>query len=639
MSRSQATQSAAASALQVKIKPPPVLRKPRPHHRHRAADSTMDGLTDSQLQTFPTTKKTDEEEKENSEIDVPTKRAKVKNGQSQNRSDFLNTNINSLPNELVFDILAQLPAQDIYAAVMTVCFKWYKIIHTHTFVNTHLHRSTYGLLVQNRVSETTQLTFMALSRQGRVELTWLNYEPKYEIWCNSCNGLILEWDCENQCEFYITNPATMQQFYLPPFPHPTCFIYSALVYASLSMDYKVIIVFRREKEWRCAILTVSVDESWRLVRTQHLSLESKKLLIYNPLTTEGFVHWANMGWSWEIWEMKPETGEWTKLSGIKGNDLKDRRGEIISWLGKCDSSVVLLPVGWLEYREVLVFDVMSLSLSLDHRFCIAWNVRSKEIQFIKLDSNSDVFLVHTNSLMDSQDTYYPTFGDEFEVEPIPSSFQFDESQSNHGKKKVHRKQNFSIGEDLVLVSAWLNGQKEEWQRQYYSTRESAATIWGSGFTASAVQVKFKPPPVLRQPPPPYRGSLTMDGLTDSKVNTIPTTKKTDEEEEEKGNSEIVPTNRAKVKYGQSRSRPYYPRRCKRSDFLTTNINSLPDELVFEILVHLPAHDIYNAIMTVSRKWYQIIHTQSFVNTHLHRSNYGLLVQNQFSQPTQLLLCF
>ncbi|KAL3616418.1 hypothetical protein CASFOL_039808 [Castilleja foliolosa] len=78
MSRSQATQSAAASALQVKIKPPPVVREPPPPHRHRAG-STIDGLTDSRLKTVPTTKKTET---------VPTKRAKLNNGQSQSRPHY-----------------------------------------------------------------------------------------------------------------------------------------------------------------------------------------------------------------------------------------------------------------------------------------------------------------------------------------------------------------------------------------------------------------------------------------------------------------------------------------------------------------------------------------------------------------------
>ncbi|KAL3626468.1 hypothetical protein CASFOL_030017 [Castilleja foliolosa] len=404
----------------------------------------MDGLTESKVNIVPTTKETDEEEEEeekgNSEI-VPT--------------------INSLPDELVFEILLHLPAQDIYNAVMNVSRKWNQIIHTHTFVNTHLHRSTYGLLVQNRVSQPTQLSFIALSRQGRVELTRLNYKPNFKIWCNSCNGLILEWEREktNLSGLYITNPATMQHFTLPPFFEPMCFIFSALAYASLSMVYKVVIVFSKEKECSCAILTVGVDESWRPVRTQHLSLESKKRLFSRtPLTTQGFVHWASGGdfvltlnveteiiteyvvpsfvpslssrdtilsyhyysavkylsllirrggWCWEIWEMKPETGEWTKLSGIKGKDLKDRRGEIVNWSFEHDKEfnlsssrmAALVPVGWLKYKEVLVFHVVRPGMNLAPRFCMAWNVQSKETQFIELDSGENVFLAHMNSLV------------------------------------------------------------------------------------------------------------------------------------------------------------------------------------------------------------------------------------------------
>ncbi|KAL3626459.1 hypothetical protein CASFOL_030008 [Castilleja foliolosa] len=240
-----------------------------------------------------------------------------------------------------------------------------------------------------------------------------------------------------------------------------CFFYSALAYASLSMVYKVVIVFHQEKdEGCCAILTVGVDESWRPLRTQYLSLESKKLLTYNNnkelLTTEGFVHWVsrikfnciltlnveteviteysvtpisscdNMlvhyyfsavkyltlligfrGLSWEVWEMKPDTGEWMKSPGIEGNDLKDRKDEIIRWIGKRDrkfksfgsSSINLLPVGWLKYKEVLLFNAHSLTMRLAHEFCFAWNVRSKEMQFIELDINSNFYLVHRNSLV------------------------------------------------------------------------------------------------------------------------------------------------------------------------------------------------------------------------------------------------
>ncbi|GFP94632.1 hypothetical protein PHJA_001607600 [Phtheirospermum japonicum] len=328
------------------------------------------------------------------------------------------------------------------------------MIHTHKFVNTHLHRSTYGLLIQNIVPPTVRLTFMALSRQGRIELTRLNYEPRYKIWCSSCNGLILESERKNLYALYITNPATMQHFALPPFffPSTTAFTHSAIAYASLSMEYKVVRVYYQEEQWCCAIVTAGVDESWRRVCTQHLSFEAKELLRLKPLTTEGFVHWAKWGnyvltlnveteiiteylvislcygdrfgdnyyyfstvkylsllirrrgWLWEVWEMKPETGEWTKLSGIEFTDRKCEilgllceRDTIFKPVGNSESSII--PVGWLEYKEVFVYCFFSPLSYKESRICVAWNVRLKEYELIELDSNRNEYFVHRNSLL------------------------------------------------------------------------------------------------------------------------------------------------------------------------------------------------------------------------------------------------
>ncbi|KAL3624443.1 hypothetical protein CASFOL_031111 [Castilleja foliolosa] len=426
---------------------PPHVRQPPPPPRRQSSGSPLVKSTDSHLNT-------EEQEEGNSVIDAPKKRVKVKNSISHSyylRS--LKTNINSLPDEIVFDILVKIPAQDIYSTVSPVCLKWYQMIHTHNFINANLNRSTYGLLIQDHCSVLYGLTFMALSRQGRVELTRLNYEPGYNIWCGSCNGLILESERGNPYALYITNPVTMQHFSLPPSPRPLfgmCFLLSAIAYASLSMEYKVVRAYQRDKQWSCAILTVGVDESWRRVNTQHLSPEAKKLLMFKPLTTEGFVHWVAWGnyvltlnveteviteylvpsscsgdrfggdycylptvkylsllihyrgWSWEVWEMKPKTREWTSLPGI---DLSGRKCEILEWFSKRDlksagySDGWLEPVGWLKYGEVLVC-CFALAYEVDkHRVCIAWNIRSKEIEYIELDSHRNRFFVHKNSLL------------------------------------------------------------------------------------------------------------------------------------------------------------------------------------------------------------------------------------------------
>ncbi|KAL3624451.1 hypothetical protein CASFOL_031119 [Castilleja foliolosa] len=425
---------------------PPNVRQPPPPRRRQSSGSTMDKLTDSQVNT---------EEEGKSVIDVPKKRVKVKNG-SRSHSYYLRSlkkNINSLPDEIVFDILVQIPAQDIYNTVSPVCRKWYQMIHTHTFVNTNLHRSTYGLLIQNRSSEPFTLTFMALSRQGRVELTRLNYEPEFTMWCNGCNGLILETERDDPFVLYITNPVTMQRSPLPLSPIPLFgmgFLFSAIAYASLSMKYKVIRSYQDNSIRFCSILTIGVEESWRPVNTQHLSLETKSVLLCRPLTTEGFVHWVDKvnyvltlnveteiitaylvpspcsgerhgynyyylptvkylslliwrEWSWEVWEMKPETGEWTNLPGI---ELSDRKCEILEWFSKRDSKSDgysdgrLEPVGWLEYGEVLVCCITFIYEHDNHRVCIVWNIRSKEIEYLELPFSTWVaFFHHRNSLL------------------------------------------------------------------------------------------------------------------------------------------------------------------------------------------------------------------------------------------------
>ncbi|KAL3632023.1 hypothetical protein CASFOL_025007 [Castilleja foliolosa] len=76
--------------------------------------------------------------------------------------------------------------------------------------------------------------------------------------------------------------------------------------------------------------------------------------------------------------------------------------------------------------------------------------------------------------MDSQNIYHPTFDDKFEVESLPLPSPFEELQSNNGKKKASRKHNFSIEEDLMLVSAWLNVSLDAGT----SGNQTHKTYWG-----------------------------------------------------------------------------------------------------------------------------------------------------------------
>ncbi|KAK6121638.1 hypothetical protein DH2020_044615 [Rehmannia glutinosa] len=337
---------------------------------------------------------------------------------------MLKTNIDSLPDDIVFDILVHIPAQDIYNATRLVCRKWYQMILTHNFIHVHLQHSTCGLLIKNWLDRTSHPTFVAM-RQGRIEISKLSDKFNH-LFLSSCNGLILEFDCLKSYALYIANPVTKQRSALPTFSANTTSDCSAIAYAATSMEYKVVntCYFMNgntdEFEHDCAILTVGVDKSWRRVNIQHLSLTAKELLKRTPFATEvhserlGYYHYLSMGsylsllidcseFSWEVWEMKPETGEWTKMPKI---DLEAQKCTFEQLCCKYDSSssltCSLLPVGWLKSKEVLVFNVFkehTLPIFISPWFCIAYNVRTREIYSIELDSICNTFLVHRNSLV------------------------------------------------------------------------------------------------------------------------------------------------------------------------------------------------------------------------------------------------
>ncbi|XP_058216077.1 uncharacterized protein LOC131327096 [Rhododendron vialii] len=60
---------------------------------------------------------------------------------------------------------------------------------------------------------------------------------------------------------------------------------------------------------------------------------------------------------------------------------------------------------------------------------------------------------------------------------------------------------------------------------------------------------------------------------------------------------------------------------------------LPDELIFEILVRLPAYVLYNSTRYVCRQWYKIIYDPLFCKEQLLRSSTGLLMQDPCTPHT------
>ncbi|GFQ02390.1 hypothetical protein PHJA_002383000 [Phtheirospermum japonicum] len=351
-------------------------------------------------------------------------------------------NIESLPDDVIFDILVRVPAQDIYDSARLVSPKWHKMIRTHDFARAHLQQSIYGLLIQDRGAKYDRPIFIE-TREGRIEISNFNHKFTCAV-LSSCNGLVLDHQMNNNRYLYISNPATKRRFALPPFiTEKPPYRYAAIAYAAAAMEYKVVRTFcpydgNRESRG-CAILTVGVDKDWaRRVNIQHLSLKAKALLERHPLATQGFVYWAGMEYvlslnveteiitqfhapplchhdgetkllynylpmgshlslligdynrfSWEVWVMKPETGEWTNMTSIK------LEAEKCTFEGVSALNCRLVPVGWSKLGEVLFFRVRNPT-----KFCIAYNVHTREVDSFELEYyKSRRYIVHRNSLI------------------------------------------------------------------------------------------------------------------------------------------------------------------------------------------------------------------------------------------------
>ncbi|KAL3629268.1 hypothetical protein CASFOL_026490 [Castilleja foliolosa] len=348
------------------------------------------------------------------------------------------TDIESLPNEVLFDVLVRLQAQDIYDSARLVCRKWYHMIHTHTFINAHLHRSTYGLLFQSMYNDPF---LISVGESGRVEISKTYYNKlRYPVQ-TSCNGLLLESQKRNNKNIYVWNPATRQYFTLPKLVGNTL-VYErfAIAYAAASMEYKAVVLSspgRGDEKRTCCILTIGVDSSWRTIGKESVSLAGTGIFVSRPLITEGFVHFYHISsnevltlnveteiitetsgptpkidrpntylstgrylsllcpheeFCWEVWEMKPKIDyQWRKVWDIS---LKAHKCTTFQGF---ENYEFLFPIGWLKYLEMLVFRSSFTTKSQ----IFVYNLLTYEIVTIEPPvKNSDYYpVVHKESLV------------------------------------------------------------------------------------------------------------------------------------------------------------------------------------------------------------------------------------------------
>ncbi|KAL3615651.1 hypothetical protein CASFOL_041312 [Castilleja foliolosa] len=351
------------------------------------------------------------------------------------------TNIESLSDDILFEILLRVPAQDLYDSSRLVCRKWYNTIITLNFAHSHFQQSTPALLAVDLGSN--EQAFMTM-QNGRIDISKWTYGFNNLV-CSSCNGLVVEIYLNSKP--YILNHVTKQRFALPPLPSEDVMASKmfALAYVAPSNSYKVVGVSYSDElecDLVCAIMTVGVDTDWRRRdSTQHLSFKAKTSLELWPLTTRGFVHWARndctefvvtmnveseiiteipgpclrddgkslwcrylpMGsylslfigrgeFSWEVWKMKPETGKWTKMPGIDLEPQKVPKYLFIEFKRHRFTGPMLIPIGWSNSQEVLFFRVCAHT--------VGYNVRTREIDSCKLlKSPVNLFLEHKRSLL------------------------------------------------------------------------------------------------------------------------------------------------------------------------------------------------------------------------------------------------
>ncbi|XP_057776000.1 uncharacterized protein LOC130994896 [Salvia miltiorrhiza] len=342
------------------------------------------------------------------------------------------TSIESLPKELLFEILLRLPADHLYESARLVCRWWCHIIHSHAFINAQIHGATYGLLICPLKFYTLPLhpLYVTADADGGIHSSELNHFSKWGVLA-TCNGLVLY--AKDYWLLRLVNPATKQSFLLPALPRHLSygrFEYD-FAYSAASSAYKVI-----QQYTTCQspprlpadtsgldVLTVGVDESWRHVEVHHLPDHVRSFFFFKaPLTSEGFLHWGEGRYcatmdvekeiitlseapyqydesdyyylstgrclsllvacgdlSWEVWEMKAETGEWRKA--LPNVDLGAEEWRIQQLAPK--DGAVLEPLGWVKYPHVLAFYFDTFCwMPIQH--CILYNLDTHQLDSIEL---------------------------------------------------------------------------------------------------------------------------------------------------------------------------------------------------------------------------------------------------------------
>ncbi|KAL6493787.1 hypothetical protein OROGR_031696 [Orobanche gracilis] len=313
------------------------------------------------------------------------------------------TDIQSLPDELLSEILTRLPADYIHDMARLVCLRWYHIVHSPDIVRTQIQHSTYGLMLSCQlVGGHNRPVLVTATEGGQIETCEFSYRCKTRLY-GSCNGLALDHDFLYNL-LSVMNPATKQHLVLPPCSRHFPWLSScAIAYAAASMEYKVVVPLQNKGkfgDWFLAILTVGVPNHYRRLhplgdtrdvmcvdtgcgdRDLHKTSTAPLPQKYSPGS-----HYLSTGrllslliprgdLSWEVWGMGSRDGEWSKV--LPDIDLGAQESRLHEQFGIGEDKALRL-VGWVKCPEVL-----ALCFTGKCRTCVFFNLETNEIRSTEL---------------------------------------------------------------------------------------------------------------------------------------------------------------------------------------------------------------------------------------------------------------
>lgn len=348
------------------------------------------------------------------------------------------SSFDSLPIDVVANILHRLPPQFLHCSARHVCKTWAEILSLSCFTKSHhLLHSEHGFLIQDSQSpHKVQHIHHARDHSWELKETDLDLRFPGKIRGSTSDGVLL---INTSSDLYVANPITMQVLKLPTLPS-ICRLSShcnSIARTASTGEIKVVSLGKDPINigmFNWYVLTVGKVMSWRKIRRVPAECDPASYLSYvQSLSADGVIYWTNSSWISDQFvlaiDVCDETGHllkapiecqgqyWTLVQ--MGNDvccmncgknvemmkvwkLKDfHRSEWVlvnSIRFPIESPLrrrFSLPLMWVD-SEVLVISVYVHASNV----LVAYNVKKDEYQVVKIgDVARHAIFPHTNSLI------------------------------------------------------------------------------------------------------------------------------------------------------------------------------------------------------------------------------------------------